>query len=59
MKPARKPRVGLEEFLLGNWNTVDWGRPLRIWQSADGISEHQLSTPIGRLNLLCTRHLNE
>lgn len=44
----------LEEFLLGNWNTVDWGRPLRIWQSADGISGHQMPTPIGRLDLLCT-----
>jgi hypothetical protein len=43
----------LEEFLLGNWNTVDWGRPLRIWQSAEGTSGHQLSTPIGRLDLLC------
>jgi len=43
----------LEEFLLGNWNTVDWGRPLKIWQSADGTSGHQLSTPIGRLDLLC------
>lgn len=28
--------------------------PLRIWQSAAGISGHQLSTPIGRLDLLRT-----
>jgi endonuclease len=44
----------LEEFLLGNWNTVDWGRPLRIWQGTDGTSGHQLSAgSIGRLDLLC------
>ena len=43
----------LEEFLLGNWNTVDWGRPLRIWEDASGVSGHQLSTPVGRLDLLC------
>lgn len=43
----------LEEFLLGNWNTVSWGRPLKIWQSVDGTSGHQLSTPVGRLDLLC------
>jgi endonuclease len=43
----------LEEFLLGNWTAVNWGRPLHIWQSADGTSGHQLSTPVGRLDLLC------
>ena len=43
----------LEEFLLGNWNMVDWGRPLEIWQSDGEASGHQLSTPVGRLDLLC------
>jgi hypothetical protein len=43
----------LEEFLLGNWNAVDWGRPLSLWQGADGSSGHQLPTPVGRLDLLC------
>jgi hypothetical protein len=43
----------LEEFLLGNWNTVNWGRPLSLWQGADGAEGHQLPTPIGRLDLLC------
>jgi hypothetical protein len=43
----------LEEFLLGNWNAVDWGRPLALWQGPDGASGHQLSTPVGRLDLLC------
>ncbi len=43
----------LEEFLLGNWNTVNWGRSLSLWQGTDETSGHQLSTPIGRLDLLC------
>jgi Endonuclease NucS len=43
----------LEEFLLGNWDTVDWGRPLRIWEDANGARGHQLSTLVGRLDLLC------
>jgi hypothetical protein len=43
----------LEEFLLGNWNAVSWGRPLRLWQGPDGVSGHQLSTPVGRLDILC------
>ena len=43
----------LEEFLLGNWNTVNWGRPLSLWYGTDEASGHQLSTPIGRLDLLC------
>jgi hypothetical protein len=43
----------LEEFLLGHWSTVDWGRRLVLWQGPDGTRGHQLSTPIGRLDLLC------
>ena len=34
-------------------DAVDWGRPLRSGGPA-GISRHQLSTPIGLLDLLCT-----
>lgn len=43
----------LEEFLVGNWNAVNWGRPLRLWKGNDGTSGQQLSTPVGRLDLLC------
>jgi len=43
----------LEEFLVGNWSAVNWGRPLRLWQGNDGANGQQLSTPIGRLDLLC------
>lgn len=43
----------LEEFLLGNWDMVDWGRPLRIWEDANGARGHQVSTLVGRLDLLC------
>jgi hypothetical protein len=43
----------LEEFLVGNWERIDWGRPLRIWEGTDGTSGHQLNTPVGRLDLLC------
>jgi hypothetical protein len=48
----------LEEFLLGNWQSVDWGRPLQLWQGPDGQSGHQLSTPVGRLDFLCTDTAN-
>jgi restriction system protein len=44
----------LEEFLIGNWQSVDWGRPLQLWRGPDGQSGHQLSTPVGRLDFLCT-----
>jgi len=43
----------LEEFLLGHWSAVDWGRRLVLWHAPDGTRGHQLSTPIGRLDLLC------
>lgn len=44
----------LEEFLLGNWQSINWGRPLQLWQGANGQSGHQLSTPVGRFDFLCT-----
>jgi hypothetical protein len=44
----------LEEFLVGNWKSIRWGRSLEIWNSPDGQSGHQFSTPIGRLDFLCT-----
>ena len=37
----------LEEFLLGHWSAVDWGRRLALWQGPDGTQGHQLSTPPG------------
>ena len=47
----------LEEFLVGNWKSIDWGRPLEIWNGPAGESGHQLVTPIGRLDFLCSDHL--
>ena len=44
----------LEEFLVGNWKSIRWGRPLEIWTGPDGQPGHQLVTPIGRLDFLCT-----
>jgi endonuclease len=44
----------LEEFLTGNWKSIRWGRSLEIWTGPDGQSGHQLATPIGRLDFLCT-----
>jgi hypothetical protein len=44
----------LEEFLVGNWKSIRWGRPLEIWTGPDGQSGHQLITSIGRLDFLCT-----
>lgn len=45
----------LEEFLLTNWEGIDWGRPLELWESEDGEIGHQLATPVGRIDFLC-RH---
>ena len=45
--------VHLEEFLVGNWKSIDWGRPLEIWNGPDGESGHQLVTSVGRLDFLC------
>ena len=47
----------LEEFLVGNWKSIDWGRPLEIWTGPAGESGHQFVTPIGRLDFLCSDHL--
>ena len=47
----------LEEFLVGNWKSIDWGRPLEIWNGPDGESGHQLVTAIGRLDFLCSDRL--
>lgn len=44
----------LEEFLTSNWKSIRWGRSLEIWTGPDGQSGHQLATPIGRLDFLCT-----
>jgi hypothetical protein len=42
----------LEEFIVTNWDLIDWGRRLAIWEGADGQIGHQLATPVGRLDLL-------
>jgi hypothetical protein len=44
----------LEEFLIGNWSVIHWGRHLQIWKSPTGVSGHQYNIPgIGRLDFLC------
>lgn len=43
----------LEEFLLGNWKSIQWGRPLELWTGQNGETGHQLHTPIGILDFLC------
>ena len=43
----------LEGFLLGNWAHINWARPLQVWQSEGGISGHQFSTAVGKLDFLC------
>jgi hypothetical protein len=49
----------LEEFLIGNWKSIRWGRPLEIWSGLDGQSGQQLVTSIGRLDFLCTDILTD
>jgi hypothetical protein len=43
----------LEEFILTNWEGIDWGRSLKLWESETGDLGHQLATPVGRLDFLC------
>ncbi len=43
----------LEEFLVTNWDSIDWGRPLELWESENGDVGHQFVTPVGRLDFLC------
>lgn len=45
--------VFLEEFVLTNWEGIDWGRPLELWEPETGELGHQLATPVGRLDFLC------
>ncbi len=40
-------------FLAVNWEALDWGRPLRIWEGPDGESGIGLNTTGGRLDFLC------
>lgn len=42
----------LEEFILTNWNLIDWGRRLALWEGPDGQFGHQLAVPVGRLDFL-------
>jgi hypothetical protein len=55
--PSQAPQffleMYLEQFLLDNWSSVDWGRPLTLWKGEDGRTGHQYTTPIGRLDFLC------
>jgi Endonuclease NucS len=43
----------LEEFLLTNFDRIDWGRPLELWESDEGELGHQYVTDVGRLDFLC------
>jgi hypothetical protein len=43
----------LEEFLLTNFERIDWGRPLQLWESDGGELGHQYATAVGRLDFLC------
>jgi hypothetical protein len=45
--------VYLEEFLLSNFDRIDWGRPVQIWESDSGELGHQYVTDVGRLDFLC------
>ena len=38
----------LEQFLFDNWDGIDWGRPLEIWESDTGEIGHQLVTGMER-----------
>jgi hypothetical protein len=43
----------LEEFLLTNFDRINWGRALQIWESDSGEVGHQYISAIGRLDFLC------
>jgi hypothetical protein len=43
----------LEEFLLTNFERIDWRRPLQLWESDAGEVGHQYATDVGRLDFLC------
>jgi len=55
--PSEAPQffleMHLEQFLLENWSSVDWGRRLVLWKDEDGRPGHQYPTPVGRLDFLC------
>src|SRR4051812_15311592 len=36
----------LEEFLLSNFDRIDWGRPLQVWESDSGDLGHQYATDV-------------
>ena len=42
----------LEDFLLRNWDRLDWGRRLALWMDGERTG-HQLRTPVGKLDFLC------
>jgi hypothetical protein len=48
----------VEEFLLTNWEGIDWVRPLELWESETDELGHQLLTPVGRLDFTVPRHGN-
>ena len=51
------PSHRTSEYL--HWKSIDWGRPLEIWNGPDGESGHQLVTSVGRLDFLCSDRLTD
>ena len=49
----------LEEFLLSNFDRIDWGRPLQIWEPDSEELGHQYVTDVGRLDFLCRDTSND
>lgn len=43
----------LEEFMEANWESIDFGRPLRIWTNEDGEWGRQYGTEVGIIDFLC------
>ena len=45
--------VHLEEFMEANWDKIDFGAPLRLYQRPSGEHGRQFATPIGPIDFLC------
>ncbi|MEX2159895.1 MAG: endonuclease NucS domain-containing protein [Dehalococcoidia bacterium] len=43
----------LEEFMAKNWGRIGFGRPLKLYEGADGRSGRQFATGTGNIDFLC------
>lgn len=43
----------LEEFMLRNWDLIDFGRRLQIWEDPEGLRGQQYPTEVGPIDFLC------